>query len=133
MEKRHCNFTICYCCHTLQFLLGSTPLTRIKNIQEHVYRYLNLYVDLRLVFPRYIGWQLPNISHLRLGFYTADIFAPEPTQQRDVLPVLKLLKNVQPDVASLQRESREDWLMPEPVRQWYAACGSLEEMRNFLG
>ena len=38
----------------------------------------------------YIGWQLPNISHLRLGFYTADIFAPEPTQQRDVLPVLKL-------------------------------------------
>ena len=37
----------------------------------------------------YIGWQLPNISHLRLGFYTADIFAPEPTQQRDVVPVLK--------------------------------------------
>ncbi|CAK9005291.1 Glucosamine-6-phosphate deaminase (GlcN6P deaminase) (GNPDA) (Glucosamine-6-phosphate isomerase) [Durusdinium trenchii] len=49
----------------------------------------------------YIGWQLPNISHLRLGFYTADIFAPEPTQQRDVLPVLKLLKNVQPDVVTV--------------------------------
>ena len=39
----------------------------------------------------YIGWQLPQISHLRLGFYTADIFAPEPTQQRDVEPVLKLM------------------------------------------
>eukprot|EP00439_Symbiodinium_sp_Y106_P055023 s1879_g7.t1 len=52
----------------------------------------------------YIGWQLPNISHLRLGFYTADIFAPEPTQQRDVLPVLKLgklLREVQPDVVSV--------------------------------
>eukprot|EP00434_Breviolum_minutum_P002871 symbB.v1.2.002527.t1/scaffold134.1/size305535/11 len=46
----------------------------------------------------YIGWQLPNISHLRLGFYTADIFAPEPTQQRDVLPVLRLLEDVKPDV-----------------------------------
>lgn len=49
----------------------------------------------------YIGWQLPNISHLRLGFYTADIFAPEPTQQRDVVPVLKLLREVQPDVVSV--------------------------------
>ncbi|CAE7584330.1 nagB [Symbiodinium pilosum] len=49
----------------------------------------------------YIGWQLPNISHLRLGFYTADIFAPEPTQQRDVLPILKLLREVEPHVVSV--------------------------------
>jgi len=49
----------------------------------------------------YIGWQLPNISHLRLGFYTADIFAPEPTQQRDVLPVLRLLEDVKPDVVTV--------------------------------
>ncbi|CAJ1337233.1 unnamed protein product [Effrenium voratum] len=49
----------------------------------------------------YIGWQLPNISHLRLGFYTADIFAPEPTQQRDVIPVLDLLRKVQPDVVTV--------------------------------
>lgn len=49
----------------------------------------------------YIGWQLPNISHLRLGFYTADIFAPEPTQQRDVLPVLRLLQELQPDVVTV--------------------------------
>lgn len=49
----------------------------------------------------YIGWQLPNISHLRLGFYTADIFAPEPTQQRDVLPVLRLLQDLQPDVVTV--------------------------------
>eukprot|EP00928_Gymnodinium_smaydae_P068912 TRINITY_DN5220_c2_g3_i1.p1 TRINITY_DN5220_c2_g3~~TRINITY_DN5220_c2_g3_i1.p1 ORF type:complete len:843 (-),score=241.61 TRINITY_DN5220_c2_g3_i1:171-2624(-) len=49
----------------------------------------------------YIGWQLPNISHLRLGFYTADIFAPEPTQQRDVLPTLELMRKVKPDVISV--------------------------------
>lgn len=49
----------------------------------------------------YIGWQLPNISHLRLGFYTSDIFAPEPTQGRDVMPVLELLQRVKPDIVSV--------------------------------
>jgi glucosamine-6-phosphate deaminase len=49
----------------------------------------------------YIGWQLPNISHLRLGFYTSDIFAPEPTATRDVLPIRNLLRRVKPDVVSV--------------------------------
>jgi glucosamine-6-phosphate deaminase len=49
----------------------------------------------------YIGWQLPNISHLRLGFYTADIFAPEPTHGRDVVPIRDLLRRVKPDVVSV--------------------------------
>merc|ERR1711907_442799 len=49
----------------------------------------------------YLGWQLPNVSHLRLGFYTADIFAPEPTHTRDVVPILNLLKDVKPDVISV--------------------------------
>merc|ERR1719453_1744118 len=49
----------------------------------------------------YVGWQLPNISHLRLGFYTADIFAPEPTHDRDVAPILSLMKDVQPEVISV--------------------------------
>jgi len=49
----------------------------------------------------YIGWQLPNISHLRLGFYTADIFAPEPTHQRDVMPILNLIKNVDPNIITV--------------------------------
>jgi len=49
----------------------------------------------------YIGWQIPNISHLRLGFYTADIFAPEPTHQRDVMPIVELMRNVKPDIVSV--------------------------------
>merc|ERR1711991_136480 len=49
----------------------------------------------------HIGWQLPNISHLRLGFYTSEIWDPEPTHQRDVAPVLKLLKDIQPDVVTV--------------------------------
>jgi glucosamine-6-phosphate deaminase len=49
----------------------------------------------------YVGWQLPNISHQRLGFYTADIFAPEPTHKRDVEPLFKLMQDVKPDVISV--------------------------------
>jgi len=49
----------------------------------------------------YLGWQLPNVSHLRLGFYTADIFAPEPTHDRDVLPLLNLMRKVKPQVISV--------------------------------
>merc|ERR1712167_286286 len=49
----------------------------------------------------HIGWQLPNISHLRLGFYTSEIWDPEPTHQRDVAPVLKLLKDIQPDIVTV--------------------------------
>lgn len=48
----------------------------------------------------YFGWQGSHIRHLRLGFYTGDIFVPEPTVERDVVPVLSLLNEVKPDVIS---------------------------------
>lgn len=48
----------------------------------------------------YFGWQCSHIRHLRLGFYTGDIFVPEPTVDRDVAPVLGLLDEVKPDVIS---------------------------------
>ena len=43
----------------------------------------------------YFGWQCSHIRHLRLGFYTGDIFVPEPTVERDVAPVLALLERGQ--------------------------------------
>jgi len=49
----------------------------------------------------YFGWQSSHILHLRLGFYTGDLFAPEPTVERDVPPVLKMLKKIEPDVISV--------------------------------
>ncbi len=49
----------------------------------------------------YFGWQSSHIHHLRLGFYTGDIFTPAPTIERDVLPILKLLDEVRPDVISV--------------------------------
>ena len=49
----------------------------------------------------YFGWQCCNIHHLRLGFYTGDIFTPAPTIERDVLPILELLNSIRPDVISV--------------------------------
>jgi glucosamine-6-phosphate deaminase len=49
----------------------------------------------------YYGWNCDNVTHLRLGFYTGDVFTPQPTQKRDVLPILQHLKKVQPDVMTV--------------------------------
>lgn len=77
----------------------------------------------------YIGWQLPNISHLRLGFYTADIFAPEPTQQRDVLPVLNLLRSVKPNIVSVALDPEASG--PDTHYKVLQACtAALEQYAN---
>jgi len=49
----------------------------------------------------YFGWRGESVRHLRLGFYTGDVFVQEPTIGRDVLPVVKLLHEVRPDVVTL--------------------------------
>ncbi|MCG3156500.1 MAG: Glucosamine-6-phosphate deaminase [bacterium] len=49
----------------------------------------------------YFGWDCANVRHLRLGFYTGDIFTEEPTVERDVVPVLRTVEDVKPDVVSV--------------------------------
>jgi glucosamine-6-phosphate deaminase len=49
----------------------------------------------------YLGWDCYNVKHLRLGFYTGDIFTKEPTVQDDVLPVQELVETVKPDIISV--------------------------------
>ena len=49
----------------------------------------------------YFGWHSDSIFHLRLGFYTGDIFNEEPTVERDVLPILEVLRKVNPDIISV--------------------------------
>ncbi|HSH45758.1 MAG TPA: hypothetical protein VK966_07875 [Longimicrobiales bacterium] len=49
----------------------------------------------------YFGWNCSNVMHLRLGFYTGDIFTEEPTMERDVEPILGMLEEVDPDVVSV--------------------------------
>jgi glucosamine-6-phosphate deaminase len=45
--------------------------------------------------------QTKNIEHLRLGFYTGDIFTQQPERKRDVEPVLEMLRRIKPTVVSL--------------------------------
>jgi glucosamine-6-phosphate deaminase len=49
----------------------------------------------------HFGVQVKNISHLRLGFYTGDIFTEQPSKKRDVEPVLNLIREINPTVISL--------------------------------
>ncbi len=49
----------------------------------------------------YYGWQCQNVRHLRLGFYTGDIFTAEPTMDKDVPPIVAELRRVNPDVITV--------------------------------
>jgi len=42
-----------------------------------------------------------NVHHLRLGFYSGDVFTQEPTRDRDVLPILEQLREIKPTVISI--------------------------------
>jgi glucosamine-6-phosphate deaminase len=53
-----------------------------------------------LVWAHY-GVKVGNIEHMRLGFYTGDIFTPQPNKVRDVEPVVEMLKRINPTVISL--------------------------------
>ncbi len=49
----------------------------------------------------YFGFNKSNVFHLRLGFYKGDIFSEEPTVDRDVLPIYRLIKQVKPTVITV--------------------------------
>ena len=49
----------------------------------------------------HFGVQVKNVHHLRLGFYTGDIFTEQPERSRDVIPILEMLREKKPTVISL--------------------------------
>ena len=49
----------------------------------------------------HFGFQVKNVHHLRLGFYTGDIFTEQPERDRDVTPILEQLRELRPSVISL--------------------------------
>jgi glucosamine-6-phosphate deaminase len=49
----------------------------------------------------YFGFNSASVMHARLGFYKGEIFTEEPTMERDVVPVLEILRRVQPTVVSV--------------------------------
>ena len=53
-----------------------------------------------LVWAHY-GVKVQNIEHMRLGFYTGDIFTQQPDRKRDVEPILDCLRRIHPTIISL--------------------------------
>lgn len=49
----------------------------------------------------YFGILTKNVHHLRLGFYTGDIFTEQPSKSRDVQPILAQFREIDPTVISL--------------------------------
>lgn len=49
----------------------------------------------------FFGFNTSSVSHLRLGFYQGDIFTENPEMDRDVLPILELLKNIKPTIVTV--------------------------------
>jgi len=47
------------------------------------------------------GIRMEDIHHLRLGFYTGDIFSEIPERGRDVEPILNLIKQTNPEIITL--------------------------------
>ncbi|MBC8346441.1 MAG: glucosamine-6-phosphate isomerase [Candidatus Marinimicrobia bacterium] len=79
-----------------------------------------------LVWAHY-GVQVKDVRHLRLGFYSGDIFTEEPEQKRDVEPILNLLRELEPTVISLALDPEGSGpdthykvlqAIAEAVRQW---------------
>ncbi len=53
-----------------------------------------------LVWAHY-GIQVEHVHHLRLGFYQGDIFTEAPSESRDVVPILQMLRKLNPTVLSV--------------------------------
>lgn len=49
----------------------------------------------------HFGVQVKNVHHLRLGFYTGDIFTEQPERTRDVMPILDEFREKKPTILSL--------------------------------
>jgi glucosamine-6-phosphate deaminase len=49
----------------------------------------------------HFGVRVKHVRHLRLGFYTGDIFTEQPEKKRDVVPILETLKELNPTIISL--------------------------------
>lgn len=49
----------------------------------------------------HFGVQVKNVHHLRLGFYTGDIFTEQPDKDRDVEPIVEMFRSINPTKISL--------------------------------
>jgi glucosamine-6-phosphate deaminase len=88
-----------------------------------------------LVWAHY-GIRVGNIEHKRLGFYTGDIFTEQPERERDVEPILEMLRRIKPTKLSLAFDPEGSGpdthykvlqAIAEALRQW----SKEEDLSNF--
>ena len=81
----------------------------------------------------YFGFNSKSIIHARLGFYKGDIFTEEPTLERDVKPVMDILRRVKPAVVSVALDPEASGpdthykvlqVMTEALKRYEAETGS---------
>lgn len=79
-----------------------------------------------LVWAHY-GVQVKNVHHLRLGFYTGDIFNELPDRSRDVAPLFEHLREIKPTILTLALDPEGSGpdthykalqTLAEAVREW---------------
>ncbi|MGY6742226.1 MAG: glucosamine-6-phosphate isomerase [Cecembia sp.] len=75
----------------------------------------------------HFGVQVKNVHHLRLGFYTGDIFTEQPDKKRDVEPIVEMFRRINPTKISLTLDPEGSGpdthykvlqATAEAVRQW---------------
>ncbi len=49
----------------------------------------------------FFGFNTSSVTHMRLGFYQGNIFTENPEMNRDVLPILELLKQINPTIVTV--------------------------------
>jgi len=49
----------------------------------------------------FFGFNTSFVKHMRLGFYQGDIFTENPEMDRDVIPILNLLKQIKPTIVTV--------------------------------
>lgn len=103
----------------LIFLFEETGVGQLKNRVSELIQYFNTQYPGKKDLPHiqqlkgmireweadllwgYLGFNCSNVNHLRLGFYKGDVFTEEPEIDRDVSPVLNLLRKLQPDIVTV--------------------------------
>ncbi|MDH7598273.1 MAG: hypothetical protein QHH07_01390 [Sedimentisphaerales bacterium] len=80
----------------------------------------------------YHGWKPGNVFHLRLHFYTGDVFTKAPTWGQDVLPIVRLMERIRPDVVTVAFDPEASGpdthykvlqVMAEAIRTYQAQTG----------
>ncbi|WP_080777593.1 PIG-L family deacetylase [Chryseobacterium phocaeense] len=74
---------------------GQNPEQKIQTLKGMIREY-----EEELVWAHF-GVRTKNVHHLRLGFYTGAIFTEKPNRERDVIPILEQLRQINPTVISL--------------------------------